>query len=42
MMRNAIDTNPDFVGITSFNEWFEGTQIEPAVPKTITSYTLYL
>jgi glycoprotein endo-alpha-1,2-mannosidase len=39
MMKNAVDTNPDFIGITSFNEWFEGTQIEPAVPKTIPSYT---
>ena len=39
MMKNAVDTNPDFIGITSFNEWFEGTQIEPAVSKTIPSYT---
>lgn len=34
MLKNAIETQPDFIGITSFNEWFEGTQIEPAVPKT--------
>jgi glycoprotein endo-alpha-1,2-mannosidase len=39
MMKNAVETNADFIGITSFNEWFEGTQIEPAVPKTIPSYT---
>jgi glycoprotein endo-alpha-1,2-mannosidase len=39
MMKKAIETNPDFIGITSFNEWFEGTQIEPAVPKAIPSYT---
>jgi glycoprotein endo-alpha-1,2-mannosidase len=39
MMKMAIETNPDFIGITSFNEWFEGTQIEPAVPKTIPSFT---
>jgi hypothetical protein len=38
-MKNAVETNADFIGITSFNEWFEGTQIEPAVPKTIPSYT---
>jgi hypothetical protein len=25
--------NPSFVAITSFNEWHEGTQIEPAAPK---------
>ena len=35
--RNAIqaaaEANPDFISITSFNEWHEGTQIEPAVTK---------
>ena len=35
---SAINTNPDFIGITSFNEWHEGTQIEPAIPKKISSY----
>ena len=39
MFMNAIDANPDFIGITSFNEWHEGTQIEPAVPKKLSSYT---
>ena len=39
MMAKAVETNPDFIGITSFNEWFEGTQIEPAVPKSISGYT---
>ena len=29
----ALATQPAWVGITSFNEWHEGTQIEPAVPK---------
>lgn len=38
-MKNASTITPDFIGITSFNEWFEGTQIEPAVPKKIPSYT---
>ncbi|MCY1718866.1 glycoside hydrolase family 99 protein [Prolixibacteraceae bacterium Z1-6] len=39
MFMNALNVNPDFIGITSFNEWHEGTQIEPAVPKTISTYT---
>lgn len=39
MFEKAVKTDPDFIGITSFNEWHEGTQIEPAVPKTIASYT---
>ncbi len=39
MFRNAIKTNSDFIGITSFNEWHEGTQIEPAIPKKLSSYT---
>ncbi len=32
MFKQAIDCKTPFVGITSFNEWHEGTQIEPAVP----------
>lgn len=31
--RSAINNNVNFVSLTSFNEWHEGTQIEPAVPK---------
>ena len=38
MFKSATDSYPDFIGITSFNEWFEGTQIEPAVPKEIPSF----
>ena len=30
MWRNAIAANADIVSITSYNEWHEGTQIEPA------------
>lgn len=36
--RAAIAVKPEIVGITSFNEWHEGTQIEPAVPKTVGDY----
>jgi glycoprotein endo-alpha-1,2-mannosidase len=39
MFMNAINVDPEFIGITSFNEWHEGTQIEPAIPKKISSYT---
>lgn len=31
----AIDAHADIVTVTSFNEWHEGTQIEPAVPHCI-------
>ena len=36
--KAAIDVEPDYIGITSFNEWHEGTQIEPAVPMTVGDY----
>ena len=39
MFMHAVNANPDFIGITSFNEWHEGTQIEPAIPKEISKYT---
>lgn len=31
--KTALAAKPRIVGITSFNEWHEGTQIEPAIPK---------
>lgn len=34
MWRIAIASGSDRVTITSFNEWHEGTQIEPAVPRS--------
>jgi glycoprotein endo-alpha-1,2-mannosidase len=33
--KAALAIEPEIVSITSFNEWHEGTQIEPAVPKSI-------
>lgn len=36
----ALQARPDFISITSFNEWHEGTQIEMAIPKA--SQTVYL
>jgi len=33
MFQAAIEANPDMISITSFNEWHEGTQIEPAIPR---------
>lgn len=38
MFDAAIASRPPLIGITSFNEWHEGTQIEPAVPKQIPGY----
>lgn len=39
MFQAAIDCAPKLISVTSYNEWHEGTQIEPAVPKTIDGYT---
>jgi glycoprotein endo-alpha-1,2-mannosidase len=33
MFEKAKTVKPKFISITSFNEWHEGTQIEPAVEK---------
>ncbi|GAA4798915.1 endo-alpha-mannosidase [Olivibacter ginsenosidimutans] len=37
--QKAIAINPTYVAITSFNEWHEGTQIEPAKPFAIPEFT---
>jgi len=34
----AIAVDPPAIGITSFNEWHEGTQIEPAVPAVADTF----
>lgn len=39
MFGAAVALDPPAISITSFNEWHEGTQIEPAVPKQIEGYT---
>lgn len=37
----AVTSNLDWIGVTSFNEWHEGTQLEPAQPYKFDD-TLYL
>lgn len=39
MWQGALNVAPKLISITSYNEWHEGTQIEPAVPKKIETYT---
>jgi glycoprotein endo-alpha-1,2-mannosidase len=34
----ALAVRPELIGLTSFNEWHEGTQIEPAMPKQVGEY----
>ena len=38
MFETALASSPRWIGITSFNEWHEGTQIEPAIPKSIPGF----
>jgi glycoprotein endo-alpha-1,2-mannosidase len=38
MFDAAIKSGAQFIGITSFNEWHEGTQIEPAIPFEIPEF----
>jgi len=37
--RTALSTSAKIISITSFNEWHEGTQIEPASPHSYSSYS---
>ena len=37
--RTFMELGLQYVSITSFNEWHEGTQIEPALPKVIDGYS---
>jgi glycoprotein endo-alpha-1,2-mannosidase len=39
MWSAALKVSPELVGITSFNEWHEGTQIEPAIQKQIPGFS---
>ncbi|KAL1507575.1 hypothetical protein AB1Y20_007195 [Prymnesium parvum] len=41
MWRRALEVQPEGVTITSFNEWGEGTQIEPAAPHTAADGSVY-
>ena len=38
-MATALEAQTQILSITSFNEWHEGTQIEPAVPAAVTGIT---
>lgn len=38
MFAAAFQANLKMIGITSFNEWHEGTQIEPAIPFTFNEF----
>ena len=38
MFEAALESNPNYICITSFNEWHEGTQIEPSISKKYEDY----
>jgi glycoprotein endo-alpha-1,2-mannosidase len=39
MFQAAINCAPKLISITSYNEWHEGTQIEPAIPWKVEGFT---
>ncbi len=39
MFAKAIDLDPPIISLTSFNEWHEGTQIEPAMAFSTADFT---
>ncbi len=39
MWTRALAADPGLIAITSYNEWHEGTQIEPAVPFAMADYS---
>ncbi len=42
MWMAALAAHPNLITITSFNEWHEGTQIEPAAPPAVRDGNAYL
>ncbi len=41
LWRAALEVQPEWVSVNSFNEWHEGTQIEPAI-RFLTPFASYL
>ncbi len=39
MVEAALSVSPPLIGLTSFNEWHEGTQIEPAEARSLPDFT---